>query len=151
MSENDPLADSQRLLAAMDFGAMLAADNEKKRKETMELLLGLVEVLDSLHDLEAHCREMSANAQMRVPVRSISIIIAKFLQVLEKSGVVPIPAHGSRLDLDLHEVAAFSQAPDVEDGIVIEELLTGYTWNERLLRRAKVLVSRGEEDDSITA
>ena len=144
MAKDELFGDAGRLLAAMDFTAMTAAQEEKQRKEMTDLLLGFLEVVDSLQSLEAHCRELVESGHPQVPLRSVSVTTRKALQVLGKAGVTPMNDTGSKLDLDRHEVAAISTTSPEDADVVVGESLSGYLWNNRLLRRAKVTVSSGE-------
>ncbi len=148
---NDELdLDAERLLAAMDFAAMTALQQEKQRKEMVELLRGILEVVDSLEALETLCRELTESGQSHVPLRSVSVIVRQALQVLVRSGVAPMNAVGNKLDLDLHEVVAVSETSQWDADMIVEEMMKGYLWNGRLLRRAKVTVSNGGGQNQVT-
>jgi molecular chaperone GrpE len=141
--------DAGRLLAAMDFAAMAASQEEKRRQEMSAVLRDFLEVIDSLQALETHCRELAESGQAQMPLRSVSVTLRQAQRAVSKSGVEPINCVGFKLDLDLHEVVTVSETSAADADMVVEEASTGYLWNGRLLRRAKVIVSSGTGPSSV--
>jgi molecular chaperone GrpE len=131
----------------MDFAAMTAAQEGKHQKEMMTVLRAFLSVVDSLQALEAHCRGLIASGQKHVPARSVTVTLRQALQALARSGVEPMNAVGTKLNLDFHEVVAVSATSQEESDTVVEEAQSGYLWSGRLLRRAKVIVSSGPETE----
>ncbi len=67
----------------------------------------------------------------------------KLLNTLERFGVKPIEALGKKFDHNLHEALFELEDKDQPSGTVIMVMQTGYTLRDRLLRPAKVGVSKG--------
>jgi molecular chaperone GrpE len=67
-----------------------------------------------------------------------------YLSVLSHNGVEPMNAEGSRFDPNRHEAIAHISSSSPE-GTVINEAIRGYTIYDKVLRHAKVVVSRGNE------
>ena len=65
------------------------------------------------------------------------------LDALERFGVKPIEAMGQKFDHNFHEAMFEAPDPTKPNGTVIQELEKGYTLAERLLRPARVGVSKG--------
>lgn len=147
MSQGDPFADSDRLLAGFDFARMAAAQDERHRQELAALLLGVIEIGDSLRDLERHSRELVARGHREVPHRSTEVLFRKLLQLLAQADVRPMSCVGGPLDLDRHQVVAVRVDAAIEDDTVVEETTCGYTWHDKTLRRAQVVVSRSTADE----
>jgi molecular chaperone GrpE (heat shock protein) len=141
MAENDFYANTDKMLAAMDFAEVTAAQKEKHQKATAGLLYDFLSIVDSLQALETHCEELMANGHEHVPLRSVRAVLRQTLGVLKEAGVTPINAEGQLLDLDKHEVVAVLTDTSVQEDTVLEETERGYSWNKRLLRRAKVVVA----------
>jgi molecular chaperone GrpE (heat shock protein) len=137
--------DADRMFSAMDFGKMMdvagavAAQNEKHRKETADLLLGFLEVVDSLEALGAHCQELVEGGCEHIPLNTT---LRQALSVLSRAGVEQMNAAGRPLNLAEHEVEAVRTNTSAEEDTVLEEKLRGYLWNGTLLRRAKVVVAQ---------
>lgn len=141
MAKDELGAGTDQIFAAMDFISMKAALEEKYRKQTTELLLGILGIVDALQALERHCKELTNLGHEEVPSRSVRVTIRQALQVLSHAGVVPMNPVGHRLDLDRHEVSTVVADSSAEADTVLEEFLSGYLWNGKLLRRAKVVIS----------
>jgi molecular chaperone GrpE (heat shock protein) len=148
MASKDSGDDTDKMLSAMDFGKMmdvagaLAAQNEKHRKETAGLLLGFLEVVDSIEALGAHCQELVEQGYEHVPLRSVNTTYRQALNILSRLGVEQMNAAGRPLNLEEHEVEAVRPNTSAEEDTVLEEKLRGYLWNGTLLRRAKVVVAQ---------
>ena len=82
-------------------------------------------------------------------VQNSEEIIKGFLQIknqiselLKNQGVEEIKSVGDKFDPNLHETVEEIESGDKEAGIILEETQKGYTINGRLLRPAKVKVSK---------
>jgi hypothetical protein len=74
-----------------------------------------------------------------------------FLQVRVRNlqhslGLEAIPAQHRRFDDRWHEACGVAHRPDLPDGWVVEEILTGYRLGERVVRPARVVVNRLDHD-----
>ena len=65
------------------------------------------------------------------------------LAALERFGVKPIEALGTRFDHNLHEAMFEIEDPSQPTGTVVQELEKGYVLEDRLLRPSRVGVSKG--------
>ncbi len=83
--------------------------------------------------------------------KGIEMIEKRMQNILEKENVEPIEAKGKRFDPFQHEVMGFEERDDCEENVVLEVLQEGYVYEGKILRPAKVKVSRRplrEEGDS---
>jgi len=74
--------------------------------------------------------------------KGIELIYNKFSDILEKEGVSEIPAKGEKFDLNKHEALMVQESDDVENGYVIEELMKGYMYKDKVLKYSKVIVCK---------
>ena len=74
--------------------------------------------------------------------KGIELIYNKFSDVLAKEGVSEIPAKGEKFDLNKHEALMVQDSPDVENGYIIEELMKGYMYKDKVLKYSKVIVCK---------
>ena len=72
----------------------------------------------------------------------VELIYNKFSDVLTKEGVEEIPAKGEKFDLNKHEALMVQESDDVENGYVIEELMKGYMYKDKVLKYSKVIVCK---------
>ena len=141
MADDDPSLEADKLLAALDFAAMTEAQQEKQQQAMTRLLLGFLEILDTLEALEIHCAELADRGLDHVPHRTVSILVEQMLALLAEADVKPVTAVGCPLDLEIQDVVAVRADPAVEPDTVLEEARRGYLWHQRLLRRARVIVA----------
>ena len=80
-------------------------------------------------------------------------IICKGMEIVKKQleeffssqGAVAISSVGNEFDPNLHEAISQESSDEVPNGHIITEIRKGYTLNDRLLRAANVIVSKGPE------
>ena len=71
-------------------------------------------------------------------VQGMALIEKKFRQLLNREGIAPIKTVGEHFDPNLHEAVLRCHG---EEGVIVEELQSGYTYQGKVLRPAKVKVS----------
>ena len=72
----------------------------------------------------------------------IELTYNNFKDILTKEGVEEIPAKGEKFDLNKHEALMVQSSEDVENGYVIEELMKGYMYKDKVLKYSKVIVCK---------
>jgi molecular chaperone GrpE len=115
-------------------------DVEHAHKFAVEKLLNdLFPVLDSLEKaVETAIQTEGADAISE----GVELSLKMFVATLEKSGVVQIDPLGEPFDPQHHEAMAMVPNPDAEPNSVMEVMQKGYVLNERLVRAAKVIVTK---------
>jgi len=128
-------------------------DNFKRRnqKERGELLkfgfeTAAKEFLHILDNLERALEHTSTDKQSTALVEGVEMISKQFLEAFKKFGVQAIETKEKDFDPHLHEAVAQEVSNQHPEGTVIKEHQKGYTLHGRLLRPAKVIVSKKEED-----
>jgi molecular chaperone GrpE len=129
------------LLAAFDFAQASAAAETAHRQEMEMLLLAIIEVIDSLQTLDAHYGDLAGTTGARIPIRGTGIIVKQALKAIAQAGVVPMNCTGQPLDLLFHEVIEVRSAANAAADTVLEEILRGYVWRNKVLRHAKVVIA----------
>ena len=98
----------------------------------------LLPVVDDLgRALESVPPEISENSWFE----GLDLVNRKVRSILESMDVKPIEALGQPFDPNFHEALALREAEGVESGLVIEELQTGYSRGEKVIRPSLVHVS----------
>ena len=94
-------------------------------------------------------RALSAIKQEEEHPQSIKNLIEGLLMVkkelstaLEKNGITKIESLDKKFDPNLHQAMMEIENNDLEEGIVVQEIQTGYMMHDRLLRPAMVGVSK---------
>ena len=85
--------------------------------------------------------EMLASSADEAAIEGTNLIYNKLMDYLKTKGLDKIEAKGEKFDTDLHEAVTQIPAP-AEDlkGKVVDVIQTGYTFNGKVLRYAKVVV-----------
>jgi molecular chaperone GrpE len=129
----------------------LAADFDNFRKRTAKeradllkfasenLARQLLEVVDDLERALAHADA----ADRDVLVQGVRLVENKFLQCLERFGIKRFSALGESFDPSIHEAVQEVTSDSVPAGGVVFEVHKGYMYHDRLLRPARVVISRG--------
>jgi molecular chaperone GrpE len=127
-------------------------DNFRKRtlRERQEALsygheLVVKELLPVVDNLERAIEHASASsgADFEGMLQGVELVRRELLGVLAKHGVSTIEAEGEVFDPNLHEALAQMEDEKVPAGSVGRVLQKGYRLRDRLLRPARVMVSKG--------
>ncbi|MBD2776360.1 nucleotide exchange factor GrpE [Iningainema tapete] len=78
--------------------------------------------------------------------QGVELIRRSLLEVLRQRRVVPIVALLKSFDSRTMYAVGSEQRADVADNIVVQEVVRGYLWGERVLREAQVIVARATND-----
>ena len=101
------------------------------------LLKELLQIEDNLE------RAMEApNATLESLKEGVEMIQKQFKDFLKNQKVEVIEAFGKPFDPNLHEVLNQQESEEHEENTVIEEYSKGFTLNGRILRPAKVVISK---------
>ena len=84
----------------------------------------------------------AANAEPGALIEGQRATLRLLDDALTAAGIREIDPHGEPFDPNKHEALSMLPAPGVEPNTVIEVIQKGYELNDRLLRAAKVIVSR---------
>jgi len=136
------LLKDQLLRTAADF------ENYRKRRdresgqlveeELSRFIRGLLPVIDDFErSLKTSLQDNPESFR-----RGIELIVQKLQGILENAGVVPMQCIGEPFDVHQHDAMALIEKPDFPKGVVVDEHEKGYLWNGKVLRHAKVIVSK---------
>ena len=135
----------------------LQADFDNHRKRTLRekqealsyghenVVKDMLPVVDNLERAIEHA-SASSGADFEGMLQGVELVRRELLGVLAKHGVGSIEAEGEVFDPNLHEALAQMEDEKVPAGRVSRVLQKGYRLRDRLLRPARVLVSKGSGD-----
>lgn len=125
-------------------------DNTRKRMEREKqdfvkfanegIILELLNILDDLErtvDLA-----QSKHQDLSAFLKGVEMILAHLYEMLKEYGVKPIDAQGKLFDPNYHEALMQAENKDLPEHTILEELQKGYLLNDRVIRTAKVKVSK---------
>lgn len=128
-------------------------DNTRKRmeREKQDFLKfaneGIIfELLNILDDLErAVGLAESKHQDLPAFLKGVEMILAHLYEMLKEYGVRPIETQGKIFDPHYHEAMMQAEDKDLPEHTIVEELQKGYLLNDRVIRTAKVKVSKKQE------
>jgi len=142
----DPLREEVRDLNEKYLRLAADFDNYRKRTERdldtyiryaiEKFAVELIEVIDNFDRAIT-----SENSKTREGLEQISKL---FRTLLEQHGITPIVSVGEKFNPAEHE-AVVCIPSEQEEGMVIEEFCKGYRMHDKIVRCAKVAVSKGKE------
>ena len=131
--------DYLRLMAEFETFRRRSAEDRLKLVSSAagDTVKGMLPVLD---DCE-RAMEMLAGSSDEAAKEGTSLIYNKLMEYLKSLGLEKIEAKGEVFDTDFHEAVTQIPAGSEEmKGRVIDVIQTGYTFNGKILRYAKVVV-----------
>jgi molecular chaperone GrpE len=149
-------AEAAKAQEAWDKMLRLQADTENTRKrlerDKQEFLKfaneGIIsELLNILDDLQRAVDLAETKHQdLSAFLKGVEMILGHLYDMLKDYGVKPIKAEGELFDPHLHEALMQAEDDTKPENTVIEELQRGYFLNDRVIRTAKVKVSKRTEN-----
>ena len=147
----EQLADMKdRLLRAMAETENIRKRSEREKQDTAKFAVSsfaksLLSVADNLSRALAAVtpEQRESDPPLKNIYTGVEMTEKELLRALEKEGIKKIDAMDKPFDPNLHEVMFEGEAADKPPGTVIQVIEDGYTIFERLLRPARVGVSKG--------
>lgn len=107
-----------------------------------DLLLDLVNMIENLDRAASIKAESEESKKLQTGIQMVS---NQFKDILKKYGVVEIEALGYPFDADYMEAMMVGNEPDKPNEMVLEVLMKGYKYKDRILKHAVVKVNQVEE------
>ena len=86
--------------------------------------------------------EAKNNEAIKSVIEGIDLIAQSVVSTFEKIGIKKIESLNEKFDHNLHQAMMEIENEELEPGIIVQELIPGYTLHDRLLRPAMVGVSK---------
>ena len=117
---------------------------ETKRVVQFGLLSRFISVVDDLERAMENLPEDSQNEWSE----GVALVLRNLEKILELEGVVQIESMGKPFDPREHEALLYEENTENEDGVIINVIQQGYRLNERIIRPARVIVSKFIEEEN---
>lgn len=118
-----------------------AKENEDFRKYANEVLIkALLPVVDNLERAVKSVKEEGCDVQALLA--GVELTLNELVKVFHQSQVKKIDALGESFDPNFHQAMMQEISDEHPENTVLQELQTGYTLHNRLLRPAMVIVSK---------
>jgi molecular chaperone GrpE len=154
---NQLKADAQKAGENWDKMMRLQADFDNVRKRwdreraeftkfaNEELLCDMLNIVDELErSLEL---SQQKNENYAAFLKGVEMILAHLHDLLKKNGVKCMEAQGKCFDPQYHEALMTVEKDDCPEHTIVDEMQKGYMMNDRVLRTAKVQVSRKKANE----
>ena len=135
-----------RMAAEQDnFKKRMQRERETALKYAEEAILR--EILPSLDNLERAVVQCKCSPDAGALLAGVEMTCKGLLNTLEKFGVKPLAGEGQPFDPNFHEAVAMEPSADVPENLILQEYQKGYMFKDRLIRAAKVVVSKGNVEE----
>ncbi len=126
-------------------------ENYKRRTENDQLnlikygaesfILKILPIYDDLQRSMQHLEESNLQAIKD----GLKLVIDKFTKTFEEQGVKKIDSKGKEFDVEFHDALLQQPSADVPPDTVLEEVEPGYMFKDKVIKHAKVIVSKEAE------
>ncbi|MCB0731188.1 MAG: nucleotide exchange factor GrpE [Ignavibacteriae bacterium] len=123
-------------------------ENYKRRTENDQLnllkyaaesfILKILPVYDDLGRSLAHADDNKTESL----IEGLKLVYDKFTKTLDDQGVKKLEVKGKEFDVEYHEALMQQPSNDVPGNTVLEEIEAGYTYKDKVIKHAKVIVSQ---------
>ena len=157
--KKDPIQELQAKVAELEdqrLRALAELDNSRKRMARQidelvrfandRLLLELLDVVDNFERALKHVEENGAvgDGGLSALRSGTELIYSQMTGLLARYEVKPLESIGRRFDPKYHEALVHAESDQFDEGMVTAEINKGYTVGDRVLRHARVVVSKGK-------
>lgn len=123
-------------------------ENYRKRvqKEKAELRDYLIQdfiyrMLEVIDNMDRALHPSNAAADVNSYRQGVEMVFQQMINILREQGLVRMESVGQIFDPRLHEAVGRQESSEHEEGVIVNEFLSGYKINDRVLRAPKVIVS----------
>ncbi len=116
-------------------------NEERIRDRKYALTDFLMELIDVVDIFDKAVNINTEDEKIKKFLSGFIMVNKSFKQILENNGVTKIEALGKPFDPAYHSAIETVKKDGVEPNIVVEEIMTGYTYKDRILRPSMVKVS----------
>lgn len=122
---------------------------EKEKTETVKfsnqfLIVELFPIMDSF---DSAIKSVESSNDKESFLKGLKMLQGEFHRILEVNGLKKVKTVGEKFDPNVHQAEEEIYTDKFPAGAVAEEILSGYTLNERLLRPAIVRISKGKKEE----
>ncbi len=123
-----------------NFKKRVQVESEQLRSFATERLV--TQLLPVLDNFERTIAAFEAGATIDSVVGGIKAVDRQIRSVLEAHNVARIPSHGEPFNPDVHEAIATEISEEHPEGTVLNEIEAGYKMADKVIRPARVKVSK---------
>ncbi len=143
-SELDSFKDKNiRLLAEFDnFKRRSISERKQTTKYSGESL-----IKDLLPIIDDFSRTIESVKEESLLKDGILLVKNKLQKTFEENGINSFDSIGTKFNPELHEALMSQESDECDEGIILNEFEKGYKYHDKILRHAKVVVSKLKQED----
>ena len=129
-------------------------ENYKKRTEVYQSELlkyaaqgFILEMLQVYDDFERSLTHVEGAKDIDAIKSGMKLVFDKFTKTLNDQGVTKMETKGKEFDVNLHDALLQQATNEVEPDIVLSEVEPGYMYKDKVIKHAKVIVSKELEEE----
>jgi len=133
-----------KLLAEFDnFQKRTIREKDRMNKyQGFNLIKDFLPVFDDLDRTINHSNEEESNSVFE----AVNMINSKIETILSKYSIEAFESINKNFDPNFHEALLEVESDELEKGKILEEYERGYIYNDKIIRHAKVVVSKGKQE-----
>jgi molecular chaperone GrpE len=116
--------------------------DDATRRAREDVLRELLPVFDNLERAVVHADQ---SADVKSVADGVRMVLRQFQDTTGKMGINRVKTVGETFDPNVHEAIQQLATGEQPPGTVVAEVQAGYTWAERLVRAAMVVVAKAPE------
>ena len=133
----------KRLLAEFD-NYKRRTIKEKARIADRAVINFSKEIITVVDDFDRTFESLPENSESKSLVKGIELIHEKIVKILSDNGVKSFNSLEKKFDPEIHEAISSQEDNKKENGIILNEYLKGYKFNDNVIRHSKVIVVRNK-------
>ena len=150
------LKEENQKLRELYLRTLADAENHKKRVEEekirdrkyasqklLEKLVNTIDIFDKAVNMKTDDEKLNNF------LIGFKMINSNIQTVLEEEGVKRIKTVGEKFDPRYHDAVEVNYDANVEEEIILAETMSGYTYKDRVLRPAGVIVNKKKTEDTL--
>jgi molecular chaperone GrpE len=143
MEENEKYLNSLLRVRADFENYQKRSERDSARSKEAEMERIMRKLISHYDDLIRALNILRVSDSTEGVTRGFEIIVNNFRKVLEEEGIRPMEVEGEIFDPYKHEVMIVEEGrEDLPENTIIEELESGYYYKNKILRPAKVKISK---------
>jgi len=135
---------AEKHLSQLKYAKADLENTQKQSQKRMQDVMdrangGLLQQLLLLDEMEVLA---TRDAEKENLVQGMGMVLKKLQKVMDSEGVRVIEAEGHPFDPFRHDAIMEVETSEEPDGVIVEEVLRGYMYKDRVLRASMVKVAR---------
>lgn len=128
-------------------------DNFRKRsaKDQLRNMLSanedlVVDFLPVFDNFERSLAEENKTDKIEDLYKGVDMIFTQFQEVLKKAGLKKDEPIGEEFNPEYHDAMLQQHSDDHDENIIMQVIMNGFKLNEKVIKHAQVIVSKGKEE-----